>query len=115
MTLSKAHTAPGKDAQGTAATAAMLPDGPVLLVVGDHRAASHSPPLDAHCGVRAVIERRTLVVTCAPGRGLREPIRWPELGGPTASSSKAAGEARRGRGRTPAALGIMRFISAPDA
>ena len=59
MTLSKAHTAPGKDAQGTAATTAMLPDGPVLLVVGDHRAASQSPPLDEAC-----LRLLTLIAVC---------------------------------------------------
>ena len=115
IALSGARKASGKDAKGTPATAAMLPDGPVLLVVGDQVPASHSPPLDAPCGVCAVVEGQTFVVTCAPGRGLRERYRRPDLGGWMASGCKAAREARMGGGRTPAALGIMRFISAPDA
>ena len=113
--LSGALKASGKHAKAIPPTAGMLPDGRVLLLVVDEGGASHAPPLDAPCGVRAVVEDRSLVVTCAHRHGLRELTRWPELGGRMASGCKAAREARRGRGRTPAALGIMRFISAPDA
>ena len=71
--LSGARTASGKDAEGTPATVGMLPDGAVLLDVGDQGEASHAPPLDAPSGVRAVVEERSLVVTCAHGHGLSEP------------------------------------------
>ena len=111
----EARTASGKDAKGIPATVGMLPDGAVLLDVGDQGEASHAPPLDAPSSVRAVVEERFLVVTCAHGHGLSEPARWPELGGRIASGCTAAREARRGEGRTPAALGITPVISAPDA
>ena len=73
ISLYGARTSSGKGAEGIPATVGMLPDGTVLLDVGDQGEASHAPPLDAPSGVRAVVEERSLVVTCAHGHGLSEP------------------------------------------